>query len=192
MNISQIDFKKNEVKLAILIIFVSIIGLVLYFNFVLKPHVARVFSLMIEANKLSSDLKNARADIANIPKFKNDIGAYKEKVERYEKMLPAEREIPSLLESLSNMAKNANVKIVGIMPAVAEAEKTTRTHAYQEIPILINAKSGYHELGHFLSNMGNSDRFMKIADINIKSSRDNSRKHDVELLILTYMLLKGK
>ncbi|MCX5680091.1 MAG: type 4a pilus biogenesis protein PilO, partial [Candidatus Omnitrophica bacterium] len=59
----------------------------------------------------------------------------------------------------------------------------------EEIPILINARSGYHELGKLLSNMENADRFMKVSDIQIKSNSQLPRKHEVEILVLTYVLL---
>ena len=169
-----------------LIALVALFAVTVYFNFVLKPHVTSCVRAVIKVNKLHSDLKSAQADIRNIGKYKNSLDAHKEKVERYEKMLPAEQEIPNLLENLSAMAKSSSVKIVGITPAVTK--QAQKDQIYQEIPILISAKSGYHELGKFLDNLENSDRFMKVADIAIKSNYTTPRKHDVELLILTYIL----
>ena len=106
-------------------------------------------------------------------------------------MLPAEQEIPKLLEDLSDMAKRANVKILGITP-MASKQEAQPAEIYQEIPILINAKSGYHELGKFLSDLENAGRFMKVADIKIKENKVSPKKHDVELLVLTYKLLRNK
>ena len=50
----------------------------------------------------------------------------------------------------------------------------------------------YPSLRKFLSSMENSDRFMKVADIQIKSNAQSPKKHDVEILVLTYVLLRGK
>ena len=110
-------------------------------------------------------------------------------MERYEKTLPAEQEIPSLLETLSRMAKSSNIKISALTPVSGSGKGGETTHTYREIPILISAKSGYHELGQFLSAMENSDRFMKVVDIDIRANNTTPRKHDVELLICTYILL---
>lgn len=190
MNIQFLEnIKNNPKQLAGIIIASALVAVLFYFNFILKPQVLQAASLVMNMNKMRADLKKAESDIAEIPKFKNDIRTYEDKVAYYEKMLPAEREIPSLLQSLSEMAKNSNVKIIGITPTVMEGEKGT---IYQELPILISAKSGYHELGRFLSSLENSERFIKVADISIRSNSANPKKHDVESLVVTYILLKER
>lgn len=186
-----IDFTKNKTQSMIFIALIAALIVIVYFNYLLKPQIVRVAGAVIKVSRIGNDLKNARADIERIGKFKSDIDSYKEKVDRHEKMLPAEQEIPSLLETLSSMAKSSGVKIVGIMPSVTkEVDKLSRSQIYQEIPILISAKSGYHELGRFLNRLENSDRFMKVVDIQIKANTPTPKKQDVELLVLTYILLK--
>ena len=71
-------------------------------------------------------------------------------------------------------------------------EKKQALQVYQEIPILITAKSGYHELGQFLAKLENAERFMKVVGMTIKSNKATPKKHDAELLVLTYILTKGK
>lgn len=189
----QIDFKKNQKQILIFLGLMAASVVIIYFNFILTPQVRRVVGAIIKTNKMGADLKNAKRDILRIPEFKNNIAAYKEKVDSYERMLPAEQEIPTLLESLSGMAKTSGVKIESIMPIARKEEKSQATNqVYQEIPILITAQSGYHELGSFISKLENSERFMKIVDISIKANKLTPKRHDVELLVLTYILMKGK
>ena len=130
--------------------------------------------------------------ISSIDGLKKQVAQYQDKIQRYEGMLPAEQEIPKLLEDLSQMAKESNVKIVGLTPLQSKQGSQGPDEIYQEIPIRISARSGYHELGKFLSNLENSDRFMKVADIKIKENKATPKKHDVELLVLTYVLLWNK
>jgi type IV pilus assembly protein PilO len=190
MNMPFLDDIKNDPrKLAIAVGVVLLVLFLAYFNFILRPQVAQVSSLVAKMNSSRLDLKRAEVTISEIPKYRKDIALYEDKVTRYEKMLPAEREIPSLLENLSDMAKGSNVKIIGITPSVTAGEKGA---IYQELPILINARSGFHELGRFLTSLEYSERFIKIADIDIKMNSSNPKKHDVDLLLLTYILLKGK
>jgi len=191
-DIKSIDLKDKKTQVVILAGLLAILGVVLYFSFILKPQIVRVAESVSAAGSIDADLKEAGKNIANIPAFKKNIVAYEEKVDRYEKMLPVEQEIPSLLENLSNIARSSNIKIVGIIPVTVKEDKPKKAQVYQEIPILINAKSGYHELGKFLSSMENSDRFMKVADIQIKSNAQSPKKHEVEVLVLTYILLRGK
>lgn len=192
IKIPPIDFQANKKQLIILASLVAVLAAFLYFTILLKPQVIRVYGAIVKAGKMKADLKGAEADIARIDTLKKEISSYKDKVERYEKFLPAEQEIPALLESLSGMARTAGVKIVGITPASIPEDRNAKDSVYLEIPILISAKSGYHELGNFLSSLEGADRFMKVADIDIRANKATPKKHDVELLVLTYVLLKEK
>jgi type IV pilus assembly protein PilO len=126
--------------------------------------------------------------IADKENLKKKFDEYDSKIEVYEKKLPAQQEIPDLLESLSKMARNADISIVGITPVPSKLQKDRKGQVYKEIPILITAKSGYHELGRFLSNMENTDRFMKVVDIKIRANAAAPKRHDVELMVYTYVL----
>jgi len=184
------NLKKNQKQMAILIAAAVILALLAYFNFLLKPQVVKISGIRSELSKASSDLRTARADIAKIKSMKKAIEEYNTKIGQYEKTLPTEEGIPDLLESLSNMAKNANMRIAGIVPVDSKNLKP-QGRVYQEIPIMVTAKAGYHELGRFLSSLESSDRFIKVADIQIKAGKADPKKHDVELLVVTYVLLGG-
>ncbi len=189
----KIDFKKNQKQIMIFLVLMAVLLVIVYFNFILTPQVTRVVHVVIEMSRQGADLKNAKRDILNVPKFKHAILSYKEKVDSYERMLPAEQEIPTLLENLSAMAKSSGVKIDSIMPVAKKEEKAQNAaQVYQEIPIRITAKSGYHELGAFVANLENAERFMKVVDISIRSNKQSPKRHDVEILVLTYILTKGK
>lgn len=194
IDFKNIDFKSKQAQMIILAALVALLAIVLYFYFVFFPQVGRVMKLIGKTGKVRAELISARNAISDTAKLKKRLEDYSAKVESYEKKLPAEQEIPSLLENLSTMAKESNIKIVGIAPAMPHTREDggAKDQAYQEMPILISAKSGYHELGFFLSKLENSDRFMKVADIDIRANKSSPRKHDVELLVLTYILLPEK
>lgn len=183
--------KDKKTQKALFLAFLAALALIFYLNFLLKPQIIRVMNAATARNKAGRDLKNAEEDIAKLPGYKTDLASYEEKVGRYEKILPAEQEIPGLLESLSNMARSSGVKIVEIRPVMPKDGALQKGDIYQEMPILITARSGYHELGSFLSSLEGSDRFMKVVDIAIRIDKASPRKHNVELLVITYILLSN-
>ena len=188
----NIDLKDRQTQQFLIVITVSVIVAVLYLYFVFVPQAARVVSLIGKLGKMKVELSSAKSMITGMDELKKKLKEYNEKVELYEKKLPVEQEIPSLLENLSGMAKDANIKITSIMPSVPSFKEDgarKQLNIYKEIPILITAKSGYHELGYFLSNLENADRFMKVVDIGIKANRASPKKHDIELMVCTYVLL---
>ena len=186
-----IDFK-NTKQMVIMAGALGIGACYLYLSFLLLPQIRGVAKAYDKSTKIRADLAVSQRESSEVAGLKAQVARYQDKIESYEKMLPVEQEIPKLLGDLSNKAKAANVKIVGITPLQSKQEASSAIEIYQEIPILINARSGYHELGKFLSDLENSDRFMKVADINIKENRATPKRHDIELLILTYVLLENK
>ena len=189
-----IDLKKNQPKVRILIILLSSVVFMMYFRLLLQPQLTRLTDIFSNMGKAMGDLKAAESDISKVGNFVKTIEAYREKVDQYEKRLPVEQEIPSLLESFSSMAKSSNIRILGITPVTASFKepKLDKNRIYQEMPILISAKSGYYDLVQFLTNLENADRLTKVVDIDIKSNKMTPKKHDVELTVSTFILLKEK
>lgn len=194
INLPKIDFKKDQPKMMVLIALVAILILVLYSYLILGPQIERLTDVLERSGKIISELKMAELLISKKDEFNKYVESSREKVEYYEKRLPVEQEIPSLLENLSNMAKSSNIKIIGITPLPLSPKEVLaqKGKIYKEIPILINAKSGYHELGMFLNKLENADRFMKVVDIEIKTNKQTPKKHDVELIVCTYILAKER
>jgi type IV pilus assembly protein PilO len=194
MNIMNLlaDLKKDQKKMMILAALITITALFAYFHLLFLPQVSGLFSTVAKVNKLKTELKNAESDISKIGSMRAAIASYDEKIGRYGDLLPTEAGIPTLLESLSEMARSSGMKIVSIVPVEDRENKALRGQAYKAIPIMMTVRAGYHELGKFFSTLEDSERFMKIADIRIKSTATNPKKHDVELLVLTYILLEGK
>jgi type IV pilus assembly protein PilO len=194
MNIMNLltELRKDQKKMMILAAFVTIAALFAYFRLLFMPQVSGLFSTVAKVNKLKTGLKNAEAEIGRMGEMRTSIASYDEKIVRYGDLLPTEEGIPTLLESLSEMARSSGMKIVSIEPVEDKENKALRGQAYQAIPINMNARAGYHELGKFFSTLEDSGRFIKIADIRIKTTAASPKKHDVELLVLTYILLEGK
>lgn len=191
-DLKNIDLKNARTRILLLTVSAVLAAAALYIYFVFVPQVMGVFKLSGNVGKMKSELKSARVVIADFERLNNNLKERGQKVESYEKKLPAEQEIPVLLENLSNMAKDSDIKIVGIVPAMSYFKvdlSANQNPIYREIPILITAKSGYHELGSFLNSLENADRFTKVVDIGIKANRTSPKKHDVELMICTYILL---
>ena len=194
MNVMNLlkELKKDQKKMVIIAALVTITALFAYFRLLFVPQVSGLFNTVAKVNKLKTELKNAEADIAKMGAMRIAIASYDEKIGRYGDLLPTETGIPTLLGSLSEMARSSGMKIVSIVPVEDKGNKTQQGQAYQTIPIMMNTRAGYHELGKFFSTLEDSERFIKIADIRIKSTAASPKKHDVELLVLTYILLEGK
>jgi len=61
---------------------------------------------------------------------------------------------------------------------------------YSEIPVQIKVSCGYHQLGKFLSNVGNLARIVNVPSVKIKTG--NKRSIQADLSTITYTVAKQK
>lgn len=189
--LKEIKLDKTKKETLVFIIIGAFLFVFLYFQFFLKTTISELFALSPEIRKLKIDIKNTKEDLYHEETLKKRLKDMEGRIDIYERKLPVEHEIPMLLEDLSRMAKDSYVKILGITPVgVGIREKQKKSKVYREIPIMIKAKSGYHELATFINRLEDADRFMELSDIKIKSNKDDPRRHDIELTVSTYVLLK--
>ena len=143
------------------------------------------------SNICNIGLKEVNKQIDSIGELKARIDDLKEKVSQYESRLPTKKEISSILNHLSALASQEDIKITGIRELeTIKGEMQEGEQAYSGVPIEINMKSGYHQLGKFINEIENSDRLMKIDDLEIKSTSENLTEHDVKLIISSFVLVK--
>ena len=96
----------------------------------------------------------------------------------------------SLLEELSEVAIESGVKILSIKPITMPETAADKSGIYRQVPISIEAKCGYHDLGLFIQKLESLDRFMKISDIYLESNKSDAIRHNAKLEITTYTLIK--
>jgi len=189
----DLDFKnlsKEKKQWLFLISLGILVVFVLYINFLLKPTIAGLKDVSPKVSKLAFEIQRVEDWTKKKPRMQRELTKLRSEISRYEGMLPSEKEIPALLEELSQMARESHVKIIGIRPGKNVASEPGKESFYQEIPISIKAKSGYHQLGVFISKLEGADRLFAVRDIKIKSNIQTPKKHDVSLTVSSFLLLE--
>lgn len=167
---------------------VVILVIVLYLGLFLGSKIKQISYLLPQVSQLKAKITNTEKDWANIDAFKKKISQLNEKIDYYEKRLPSEKEVPVVLEYLSSSARKLNVRITEIEPVEQSGDKADKSLIYYNVPILLRAECGYHQLGRFLNELERADRFMKISDIEIETDLYRGNPLYVELTIVTYVM----
>jgi type IV pilus assembly protein PilO len=140
---------------------------------------------------------SVKKNMADLDREINSLTATTKKLEdlrlqaaECEKKFPKDEEIPALLENISATAAKSGVDIIAIRPIKAEFKEEAQRppDLFHAIAIEIVAKGGYHQLGQFINRLETSARFMEVKDIDINRDPANPRRHDLKLLIATYIL----
>jgi len=193
----RLDFlkkaKKNEIMAFTAILCAAIV--VGYYIFFLSPVISKLAFLFRESYDLNGKISKAEIAVNSMEKIKKEIRELESREDFYSTKLPKEEEFSAILENLSGMAKHTRVKITKIQPrketrgSLEELSETPRICSRRSI--LINAQCGYHQLGAFIMELENAERFMEISDIKIDAGTVNPKRHDVQLIVSAY-ILKGE
>ena len=189
----QLDFLKKAKKNEIMALTVAICGVVIavYYFLFLAPIASKLPSLFRETARVQDKINKAELAIKSMPKIKKEIKELESREDFYNSKLPSEEEFPAVLKSLSTMAKDTGVKITKILPvkeAAVSADDNAYSGIYRQEVIAIDAQCGYHQLGAFISQLENAERFMELVDIKIEAGGVSPKRHNVQLIVNTFIL----
>jgi len=145
---------------------------------ILKEKITEKQSFVSKAGSIEKQREKIENAKIRIDELKNDISFY-------EKKLPTEKDIPDLLQYLSTVAKESDVKLLEIEK---KQEIRQEEMLYVTVPFKLILKGGYHNIGSFVSKLENADRFMKIQELEVKEDKKNSFEHRGEMVVYTYIL----
>lgn len=189
--LEKLGLAKMKKEKLILIALVCLAILAVYFQLLLRPLAMNLVNIMPKTSALRQDLLNAKSKIAKMDTTEKESRKLRLEMEKYSKIFPEKEEVPKLLEELSHMAIASNMKIIGIKPlSKGEATPAGKGFSYREIPIEIEARSGYHELGQFLQRLECGERFIMVKDLSVQSDNRSPKRHNVQLITSTYVLVK--
>lgn len=201
MNISYIEYLgkikeyfEDEQKRSYAVFGVTLIAIVLYITFAIIPKVNEFTGDLRRVSDLNDKISLVNSRVKRLSQMNKRLTEMKKEHRSYAKLLPPQKDIPELLEKFASVAKKSNVTIESITPYefVSTKSKKGDNRYYREMPILITAKSGYHQLGDFLSSLEQTNRFIAIEDLRIRYDSRTPRKHNVRMVLKTYVSVEDK
>ncbi|HSV43787.1 MAG TPA: hypothetical protein VLJ10_04450, partial [Candidatus Bathyarchaeia archaeon] len=99
-------------------------------------------------------------------------------------------QIPVVLETFSRIANRNKVFIEQLLPDSTLGTPVLKNAEgkYYFLPMVVAAKSSYHNLGRFLNEMEREGALMQIDGILISQSAENPRQHQVKLSVKVVVL----
>ena len=98
-------------------------------------------------------------------KIIQDISALEKEAEIYKKVF-VKKDLASIVDTISAIAKESSVKIISIKPY---AEEILNQHTNSSFLVTLNTH-GYHALGEFISRIENHKDFYLVTDVSINST----------------------
>jgi len=165
----------------VLVGFMALFFLLDYFV-LMSPQLSALGKINPEIQAVSDNIKRVKGDMKKLDTYQSDLEKLSEKFEEANLKVKSRDEVPIILEHIANIAGETGVKIDQIMPDSLDQELLTENNQrkYYDLPIYIEARSGYHSLGRFLNKLSQSDISLRIGAFTITATND-TRYHLVKL-----------
>lgn len=166
-DINDLDFKSaGSWPLAVkLIVWVLVLGIVIFLGYYLHLN-----------DKLDEQSREEQKEVALKQEYERkafkaaNLDVYRKQMEEMEKsfgalvrQLPSDTEVPGLLEDITHTGLGSGLEIDSIRLKPEQAAEF-----YVELPIEIQVRGGYHDLGSFVSGVASLPRIVTLHDFQIK------------------------
>lgn len=185
INLSKVP-KQQRIILAVL---AGIILIVLVNSLLFRPVTSKKRDLRLKYQNLERELKRkgfelqeaqAKTEAKRIASLEEKYRHTQKKLEYLKGRLPKEKQIPALLSQIASQA-GLEYNLIKILP---EENRLV----YKELPIQIQVKGRYQDLGEYLKRLEESTRLIKIKSLSIKTDPNAPPKLDVTLEIATFIV----
>ena len=183
--ISNIVAKINEKNPYYLIIGVMVLLLVVDFFLFMHPQMKILMSLNPEITEMSRDIKTTENNIKRLPQYRTELTSLGAQIDVINEKIKSREEIPMILENISRIASLNGVRIDQIVPNTGVIESVLKNDKgeYFAIPIVLEAKSGYHDFGRFMNQLEEDISYFQVPSFMITTNAANPRKHNIQLTI---------
>lgn len=198
MNITQLIFAKvgalEEKKRYYVLAGILLIIFLLDYFLIMQPQLKTLMTLNPKITILAKDFKKAKEDIPRFHQYQQEVVKLREKKIAIGTKILAKEEIALVLENISRIANRQGVRINQIMP-LKDSQQLVLTNEdgrYDTLPILIDAKGGYHDFGRFFNQIEQDPIFMSITDFDMTANTSDPAHHTVRMTITAYVLEKDQ
>jgi len=170
-------------------IYYALVGvLVLFFlmdYFILmRPQLAALSKIGAEINILSGDLGKVKTDIQRLNAYRNQTAQLRQNIKEENHRANLKDDVPLVLEHISRIAIKNNFQINQIMPDVIQQELLLEDDEkrYFRLPVLIEAKTSYHNFGRFLNQLERADAVLNVDAFAVMAKKDG-KLHNIKLTL---------
>jgi type IV pilus assembly protein PilO len=168
----------------------GVIGLValaaLSYFFLISPIQLRIEALVQRKTQVTTEVTQARAQVAEIERFRREIVELEKRLVLLQDRLPSEKETPTLYRALSSAAEQVGLGVSLFQPREARAKDVV-----SEIPITLTAEGSYHQLAKFFERVAGLPRVVTVNDFKMSGLAKAKNSMRADMTLATYMYRAG-
>ena len=150
--------------------------------FLIAPIQERIAALVQRKTQVTTEVTQARAQVAEIERFRRELAELEKKLVLLQDRLPSEKETPTLYRALSSAAEQSGLGVSLFQPREARAKDVVN-----EIPITLAAEGSYHQVAKFFERVAALPRVVTVNDFKMSGLGKARNSMKVDLTLATYM-----
>lgn len=170
------------------LIFLGTIALLtaLFVYFMYLPKAEEIERTNREIATLKQRLNKARIRAKNLKRFEQEYAQVDAQFQEALKLLPNEKEIPSLLRNITQLGSDSALEFRLFSP-----RKERPGDFYMEIPVTLEVSGSYHNVAVFFDKVGQMERIVNILNVHMRPIKPRSTTLITKCDAVTYRF-KGK
>ena len=132
------------------------------------------------------DLIGLREKVASVPELRQERLKLGSEVEEYETILPSERQLNELIDSLSIFREKAGLEIRQFTP-VREKADAKDVSTYKRVSYELDLTGEYFNFVRFLNLLETDKRFLQVDAFSVKQKDENSLSNEITLRVSTFV-----
>lgn len=148
----------------ILAVVPSLLVVILFIVLIYSPKNKEITILNASLTKLDNEIASSKVKARRLDELKIENARLKVRLAELQEQLPEEKEVSILLKQISDLGLKSGLKILLWKP---EARRPDPQGLHVEIPVKMEIKGGYHDLGVFYSHISRIRRIVNISNIRI-------------------------
>ena len=157
---------KFKILIAVAALLLPIVGF--YFAF-FSPNLEDIKKFERTKDKLTAELRDVKRRARDLDKFEEELKKTQAMFAEAAELLPKEKEIPKLLKDISALGRVAGLDFLKFQPLPDRPKDF-----YSEIPININIRGPYHNMGYFFDQVSKLERIVSVTNVKMTSPKEEA------------------
>jgi type IV pilus assembly protein PilO len=178
----------NKQKYALMILVIIGLGAVFFF-LLYQPKMKELSTEQDKLTELTKQIQENKKIADNLPKYKKDFEQLKTDLDNALTELPNQKEIPSLLTSITSKGKEAGLDFLTFRPKAEEPKDF-----YSAVPVDISVYGSYFNVANFFVAVGTLPRIVNISNVSVADIKNVGGRMmmKVNCLVTTFRFLDKK
>jgi type IV pilus assembly protein PilO len=167
---------KTQITIGLVVLSLALASLFYFLSF--KPSGEKLGQRKVKLDGLESEIRLLDAAVSESTKFNMELKNMSKKLRQAEKLLPDEKDIPSLLRQITQAGIKTGVRFTAFKPGGMGASQGGKLSSVFTVDVSVTGS--YGQLGDFMASLGMLNRIVVPANLKILPIGSTTKENKIQ------------